>query len=115
MARKSPGILAWITLGGLGKGLQEPLLPTTSDRHQVRKSRQHLRQADPTRRCQPGQDVFADCCKDVRMLFSQYTFFVYLALVLLGHLATRSSRTANNIVILLASWAFFLYWSLTDF
>src|SRR5262245_17992301 len=49
------------------------------------------------------------------MLFSQLTFFVFLAFVLLGHWLTRFSKTANNVLLLLASWVFFAYWSLADF
>lgn len=49
------------------------------------------------------------------MLFSQLTFFVFLAFVLLGHWLTRFSKTANNVFLLLASWVFFAYWSLADF
>jgi len=49
------------------------------------------------------------------MLFSQLTFFVFLAVVLIGHWLTRFSRIANNLFLLAASWAFFAYWSLADF
>lgn len=49
------------------------------------------------------------------MLFSQLTFLPFFALVLIGHLLTRRSRFANNLFLLIASWVFFLYWSVADF
>ncbi len=49
------------------------------------------------------------------MLFTQHAFLAFLVLVLIGDRATRRWRAANHGFLLLASWAFFLYWSLTDF
>src|SRR5947209_5699766 len=49
------------------------------------------------------------------MLFTQLSFFVFLALALAGHLLTRPRKALNNAFLLLASWCFFLYWSFSDF
>jgi alginate O-acetyltransferase complex protein AlgI len=49
------------------------------------------------------------------MLFTQVSFLVFLALTLVGHGLTRPWKTANNLFLLLASWCFFIYWSLADF
>jgi alginate O-acetyltransferase complex protein AlgI len=49
------------------------------------------------------------------MLFSQLSFLVFFAIVLAGNWLTGRSWRANNLFLLLVSWVFFAYWSLTDF
>jgi alginate O-acetyltransferase complex protein AlgI len=49
------------------------------------------------------------------MLFTQLSFLVFLAPVLIGHVLTRRWKSLNEPFLVLASWCFFVYWSLTDF
>ena len=49
------------------------------------------------------------------MLFSQATFLVFFPIVFLANLLTARWNLVNRIVLLIAGFVFFAYWSLNDF